>query len=359
MRILLVNDHAPGPTGGAEVHVGRLRDALTEVGDVVELFVAAAEHRGIGRLLDLWDPVARRRLRDRVGAFKPDVVHYHNVLNELSTSVLGLGVPSVLTVHDQRLLGLRIGVDHGRSSHDVRALARDVKNRLATGRLRRHVAATIAPSSALAEALGAAGFPHVHHVANFAAVAPCTPPGNDVVFIGSLSAHKGPHVLLEAFVQVAERHPKARLRFVGDGPLRGSLSEAASASGLGSRIVLAGAVDTGAVQVELRGAALVVVPSLGAEGGPMAVIEGLCAGRPVIATDRPGVSEGVDDAVGAVVPAGDPDALAAAIDRMLGDRPGLLRRGSAARQRATARWSAGVVVPQVRSIYRSVARGGR
>lgn len=356
MRILLVNDHAPGPKGGAEVHVGRLKEALTEAGDAVELFVAE-EHRGLAKALDLWDPAARRRLRRVISSFQPDVVHYHNILDELSTSVLGLGPPSVLTVHDDRVLGGRSGVDHGRSALAPTVALRSLKSTLGRSRLRRHVRATLAPSASLSVALAGAGFPEVHHVPNFADLSPSGPPGDDVVFIGGLHEHKGPGVLLDAFVQLAVRHPTPHLRFVGDGPLRRELRATAEAAGVGHRVQLDGSVPPGEVVEALRKAALVVVPSLGVEGGgpTLAVIEAMCAGRAVVASDRPGVSEGVDDEVGAIAPAGSAPALAAVLDRLLADRSGLERRGASALDRARRRWSAEATIPLVRSVYRSVA----
>jgi glycosyltransferase involved in cell wall biosynthesis len=357
MRVLLVNDHPPGPKGGAEVHVGRLREALTDAGDAVELFAAGEPHRGVARVLDLWDPAARRRLRSLIEDFQPDVVHYHNILDELSTSVLGLGPPSVLTVHDPRVVGVRFGLDHGRSGLSPAVARRDAKNRLGRARLRRNVRATIAPSAGLADRLEAAGFPDVHHIPNFAPLAPGGPPGDEVVFVGQLSEHKGPSVLLAAFTQIADRHLGARLRLVGDGPLRGALRAAADASGLGARVHLDGAVAPAEVADALGAAALVVVPSLGVEGGgpTLAVIEAMAAGRAVVVSDRPGVTEGVDDEVGAIVPAGDVPALARTLDELLGDRGGLERRGAAARLRARTRWSAEATIPLVRSVYQRAA----
>jgi glycosyltransferase involved in cell wall biosynthesis len=361
MRILLVNDHAPGPTGGAEVHVGRLRDALSADGDDVDVFAADHAHRGLGRALDLWDPTARRRLRERITAFAPDVVHYHNILNELSTSVLGLGVPSVLTVHDPRVLGIRFGLDHGRSGLRPTVALRDVKSRLARSRLRRSADSTIAPSSELADALERAGFPDVHHVPNFATPFDAGPPGTDIVFVGYLGEHKGPHLALSAFAAIADRHPTTRLRFVGEGPMRGRLLASADATGLGARVVMEGLRAPDEVAATLRSAALVTMPSLGVEGGgpTLAVIEAMCSGRPVVVSDRPGVREGVDDEVGAVVPAGDIEALASVIDRLLSDRAGLCRRGDAARDRARAMWSPEVAIPRIKAVYRGVTSGAR
>ena len=358
MRILLVNDYPPGPTGGAEVHVGRLRDALAAVGDEVELFTAEGEHQGVGRLFDLWDPSARSRLRRRITTFEPDVIHYHNILNELSTSVLGLGPPSVLTVHDARVLGSRIGLD--RTSHPLSPapVMRSAKNALARTRLRRCIHATIAPSEDLADALTGAAFPCVHHVPNFAAPASASEPGSDVLYVGQLSEHKGPDVLLQAFESLAACHPGVRLRFVGSGPMLGALRERAETAGLSQRVVFEGRIEPAEVASRISVAAVVVVPSVGAEGHPLALIDAMASGRPVVVSDQPGLRDVVDDHVGAVVPSGDAVALASAIDALLADRAGLVRRADAARTIAE-RWSRDAVVPQLRAVYGTVLRDAR
>lgn len=357
MRVLLLNDLPPGPTGGVEVHVGRLATALQSCGCAVRIVVADRPHEGLGRALDLWDPFSRRMVSDAIRTFRPDVVHVHNILNELSTSVVGLGVPSVLTVHDQRLLGVRIGLDQDRPAWAPDVAMRSMKNRLARWRLRRSVDATIAPSRALVDALRADGFPSVHHLENFAPRMESSPLGPDVVFLGSLWIHKGPHVLLDAWARVAHRHPTVNVRIVGDGPLRPTLDERSRRPDLRDRVVLTGAVEPDAVPAQLRSARLVVVPSLGAEGGgpTLAVVEAMTAGRPVVVTDRPGVGEGVDGSVGAVVPAGDVPALAEALDRLLSDPVRLEGMGRAAAARAAERWSPEVAMQRLLAVYRSVA----
>lgn len=358
MRVLLVNDRPPGPGGGAEVHVGRVADALTSVGCAVRLVCADRPHEGVRRALDLWDPGARRSVQAAVAEFGPEVIHLHNVVDELSTSVAGLGLPTVLTVHDRRLLGVRAGLDHERAPWRPDVIARSAKNRFARWRLRRTVDATIAPSRTLADELRRAGFPSVRHVENFAPAAQPAPLGTDVAFVGALHPHKGPQVLLDAWALVAAGHPTSELRVVGEGPLRASLEASAQRAGIADRVRFVGAVAPADVPDQLRRARLVVVPSLGAEGGgpTLAVVEAAAAGRPVVVTDRPGVAEGVDDTVGVVVPAGDVSALAAALDDLLSDPARLERLGGQAAARAAERWSPEAAAEHLLEIYRAVGR---
>src|SRR4051812_28933173 len=89
VRVLFVNDEEPGPIGGVTVYLQRLIDGLLAAGDDVDTFAGEVTHRGLGKALDFWDPFARRAVARRVASFRPDVVHFHSVLLELSVSVVG------------------------------------------------------------------------------------------------------------------------------------------------------------------------------------------------------------------------------------------------------------------------------
>ncbi len=104
---------------------------------------------------------------------------------------------------------------------------------------------------------------------------------------------------------------------------------------------------------QLSFAAVVVVPSLGAENCPLVVLEAMAAGRPVVVSDWHGADDTVDDEVGAVVRAGDVSALAEVLDRLLSDRSLIDRLGDAARARAVERWSP-AQVKRIVEVYESV-----
>lgn len=162
--------------------------------------------------------------------------------------------------------------------------------------------------------------------------------GPHLVAIGRLSEQKGFSVLVEAIALAAPRHPGLRLVLVGDGPLRPALETAIVKNGLGGVISLAGWQDEAGVRAALAQAQALILPSF-AEGLPVVVMEAMAAGRPVIATAIAGVPELVEQGKnGWLVPAGDPAALAAAIDEMAAT-PAKTRTamGRAARVRVMAR----------------------
>ena len=124
-----------------------------------------------------------------------------------------------------------------------------------------------------------------------------------VVCVGRLSRQKGQDVLLDA-----ARSLDADVVLVGDGPDRSALEAAAPPN-----VRLVGRRDD--VATWYAAADVVAVPSRW-EGMALAALEALASGRPVVASDVTGMAD-----IGAVdlVPPGDPEALAAALRRRLGD----------------------------------------
>jgi glycosyltransferase involved in cell wall biosynthesis len=361
MRVLLVNDLPPGSGGGVEVHLARLIPALEAAGDVVEVFTGAPGARGPSRLLDLWNPGARRRLESLTTQFRPEVVHYHNVLRELSVSVLGVAghVRHVLTCHDLRLLG---APDPGAPLARAPVVGRPVaalRARWERAAVRRDVDLVVGVSRTMVGALRRAGLTAVEYVPYFAdglALSAAQPVArcHDIVYAGRLAGDKGVPVLAEAFARLIDRHPEARLVVAGDGPERPRLEALADRLGR-DRVILLGATDEAGVRAAMARARLVAVPSDPArrpEGSPMVAIEAAMAGRPLVVSDDPGLRELVEPAgCGLVVPAGDPLALAGGLQRLLDDPALAARMGDAAARMAREHHSAGFAVGRLRDLY--------
>jgi N-acetyl-alpha-D-glucosaminyl L-malate synthase BshA len=87
----------------------------------------------------------------------------------------------------------------------------------------------------------------------------------------------------------------------------------------------------------------------------LAILEGMCFGCPSVATRVGGIPEVVEDGVsGLLVPAGDVDALAHAVQRLIGDPAARFSLGQAARERAQSRFSADHIVPRYIELYERV-----
>lgn len=170
--------------------------------------------------------------------------------------------------------------------------------------------------------------------------APASAPREPVILhVGHLAFAKGQHVLVEAFAQVAARHPTWRLRLVGPAVESRELDilrEQIARSGVCERIDLAGSRSD--VNELMRAAAIYVQPSL-EEALGLALQEALAAGCPCIGSDAGGIPELLADGDnGLLVPRGDAAALARALDRLMSDavlraklseraRPSIVERG--------------------------------
>lgn len=148
--------------------------------------------------------------------------------------------------------------------------------------------------------------------------------------VARLHRQKGVGYLLKAAEKLAQARPGAKVVVVGGGPLESKFRKALGRGGLGRTVILLGERADAADVMELFD--VFVLPSLW-EGLPLVLAEAAARGKPVVAADIDGVREVVRDGeTGLLVPPKDPAALAAAVERLLGD-PALARR-LAARARA-------------------------
>lgn len=145
------------------------------------------------------------------------------------------------------------------------------------------------------------------------------PDSRTVLFVGRLDPQKGPIDLLRAFARLSQGRDDVHLLMVGEGPLRGEVEASVESRGLSGRVHLAGWRDD---VPRLMKAADCLALSSHWEGMPNVVLEAMAAGLPVVATNVDGVAElldgeGKSGERGLLVPAGDHDSLARAIERTL------------------------------------------
>ena len=148
--------------------------------------------------------------------------------------------------------------------------------------------------------------------------------------VGRLTEAKDHAALLQAFALVSKLHARARLLLVGDGELRRETESLVRELGLADKVCLAGACTD--IPARLRGMDAFVLSSK-REGMPMAVLEAMACGLPVISTDVGDIAS--LNKVGPhihLVPPQDIPALARAMERMLVDRPYRERIGATGRQ---------------------------
>jgi colanic acid/amylovoran biosynthesis glycosyltransferase len=146
-----------------------------------------------------------------------------------------------------------------------------------------------------------------------------------VVCVASLFPKKGHVHLIDALALVAERRPGIALELVGEGPERHRILRRARERGVAGRVSLLGARSSEDVRATLAGAGVFVLPSVRLpsgrmEGIPVALMEAMAAGVPVVSTRLSGIPELVRDGVtGLLADPGDPQSLAAAMERVIDD----------------------------------------
>lgn len=150
--------------------------------------------------------------------------------------------------------------------------------------------------------------------------------------VANFKAAKDHANLLHAAAKVREELPEARFVLVGQGPLEQPTRRLAAELGLDGTVVFAG-FRTDAPR--LAAAFDVFTLSSTYEGLPIALIEAMALGKPVVVTGVGGTPEVVSDgAQGVVVPPRDPAALADGLLRLLRDAGLRTRMGALARERA-------------------------
>jgi glycosyltransferase involved in cell wall biosynthesis len=384
-RVLMVNKFCFG-RGGAEHYMFRLADLLESRG-VEPLYFASrhpsnrpcAQERFFVSESDFEHPApgfeqvrlagravysleARRQMSSLLEAEPVDLAHLHNIYHHLSPSILAplrrRGIPVVMTVHDYKLVcPVYLLLSHGEIcercvgghfSNAVRyrcnrgslagsaLVAGETWLHRRLGLYANGVDVFVAPSAFIRDKLVAGGYPadRIRVVPNFVdrdAVRPSFEPGDRFVYVGRLVKEKGVDVLIDATAGT-----DLSITIVGDGPLRGELE--ARARRVGADAEFRGYLEPEAAAEVVAHSRAVVLPARWHENGPLAVIEAMAAGKPVIASRTGGLPELiVDGENGLLVPPDDPDRLREALLRLHRAPDEAERMGREGRARAERR----------------------
>jgi glycosyltransferase involved in cell wall biosynthesis len=169
--------------------------------------------------------------------------------------------------------------------------------------------------------------------------------------VARLSEQKGHRFLLDAAARILRARPEVRFLLAGDGDQEPALRRQAAELGIAAAVVFAGhREDIPAV----LGAIDVLCISSTYEGTPLSLFEAMASGKAIVSTSVDGCREVLVDGVsGLLVPPREPQALADALLRVLGD--GNLRASLAASAReASRRYDVGACVRQMEALYDEV-----
>ncbi len=259
-------------------------------------------------------PLLRRALTGLRRTFPFDVVHAHYAVPAGdATRRAAPRAPLLVSVHG--------GDVHGRhaDSGAVRATLR-------------HARLVLANSAGTARRCAERGAVHtrVVHLGTDLPAEPAAPPERPtLVTVGNLIARKRHADVIEAVALLKDAHPSLRYMIVGDGPERAALETLATARAVRDRVDFRGRLPHPEAVAAARAATLFVLPSV-AEAFGVSYVEAMAAGVPAVGVRGEDGPEEIAAAGGGIelVPARQPQMLAATVDRLLKDpsRLGALRR---------------------------------
>ncbi|MBB3872953.1 glycosyltransferase family 4 protein [Brevundimonas mediterranea] len=373
MRILVcTNAYPPRFMGGAELVAHEQAKSLVTLGHEVLVFAGGIVGRGPrhSRTDEFYDglpvvrietteedyspayinflhPAIEDHFRNVLKSFRPDVVHFHNIIGlsvRLPILAKRAGIRTVCTLHDfwgfcQQNTGVRRDGEACDASlpcascvpriHDGRGL--HVPLRLRRDMVRfcfEHLDHLIAPSRYVAARYAAAELvgDDVHIIPN--GVQKLDSQQSDkpsksrtrIAYIGYFGQHKGVATLLSAMAQVVTDFD-IELLLAGEGPEQDNYRKQAEALGILGRVRFLGKVPHEDIASVYSEADIVCLPSVWDENQPVCLMEAMSAGRPVIASRKGGIPEIVEHGRnGFLFKAGDAQELATYLSVLCGDK---------------------------------------
>ena len=301
------------------------------------------------------DPRAVVRLRRIFKSWKPDIIHMHtshaHTLGVLAARSAGVGRTVVsrrvdFTIYRNALklswLKYRFGVDR------YVAISEGVRAQMLTDGIPAQKISIVHSGIDLTRFDGVT--PHDYH-AEFG-----LPRGAPVILdVAAFGWHKAQEYLVRATPRILGGAPEARVFLVGDGECLPAVRAEAEKLGVSGRIVFTGFRTD--VPSLIAGADVFVMCSV-LEGLCTSLLDALALGRPCVGSAVGGIPEVlIHEETGLTVPPRDPDALAAAILRALGDRALTARLAEAGRRHVEAKFTVDAMVEGTLGVYRELLAG--
>ena len=366
MRIGMVCPYSFDVPGGVQAHVVELAQVFRERGHKVSVLAPASDSTELpdfvvsaGRAVAIpyngsvarlsFGPTAFARVRRWIESNDFDVLHIHEP-NAPSLSMLALKIaegPIVATFHTSTTKSLVLSTFQG----VLRPFHEKISGRIAVSELARRwqVEALGSDAVEIPNGVDVQAFRRAPRLDGYPRS------GGTVLFLGRYDEpRKGMQVLLEALPSVVARHPELEVLVVGRGDEARLRREAGPLAG---HLRFLGQVTDEQKAAAMRSADVYVAPNLGGESFGIILIEAMAAGTAVVASELDAFRRVLrDGAAGVLVPVGDSEALATALDGVLTDdsrRAELIR--TADRVVGTYDWP--VVAEQILRVYETVVVG--
>jgi glycosyltransferase involved in cell wall biosynthesis len=361
-----------GGIGGSERHLLSLLPALAAAGIEVKMHVLSGEgsERFVGPMKELGidtsvapagpdlSPASLLRVIRAVRRFRPDLIHTHLMHADVYGQIAGrvTGIPAVCSIHGTLSIYRR---------QPYRSIAR------LTGHLARRTITISDHAGRFVKELGLAPSDRIRMVhygidsslwgfsekkrERARADLGLEPKDVAVAVASRLVEHKGHHFLLDAVAKARTQVPQLKLLIAGGGPLLGSLEEHARQLVPAEAVRFLGYVQD--VPMLMNACDVVVFPTLASfgEGFGLAALEGMAAGRPVVASAVDSLPEiVVDGETGFLVPPGEVHELAERLIRLTDDQRLRKQMGERGRERSQAAFSLEAMAQKTRGVYEEV-----
>jgi glycosyltransferase involved in cell wall biosynthesis len=175
-----------------------------------------------------------------------------------------------------------------------------------------------------------------------------------VLFVGPIIRRKGPHILIQAIPKIVEDFENLVFLFVGGGTFKPEAQRLAKKLGVEDYTYFTGFISDHEVAYAYQQSDIVALPSF-SEALSYSILDAFAFSKPVVSTSTPCITEYLNDSV-LLVPLGDVEALASAIELLLTNNKLAKELGEKGRRLVETRFIWDFVVEEILEVYHEVAR---
>jgi len=256
------------------------------------------------------------KFRNFIRKTHPDIIHCHqNYCSPLSLLLAARleNIPVVQTIHDFGLSCMSIGIN--RKTGEIcnkGKLFQCFKNKcvplnmfiinalawkLRQWTIRNMTDAIICPSKTLVINMNNLGYKNIYQLYNFVEFSDNKKNNKkyDLIFVGRLTERKGLISLIYALKKIIIDFPQCKLLIIGDGPERSKINKLVLQLNLQNNVIFKGTVKSLEISNYYQQSKIFIIPSIGSENNPLAIIEAMASGLPIVASNIGGIPEMVED----------------------------------------------------------------
>lgn len=383
MKILMVNDYKE-QIAGTEVYMFTLMEGLKKNGHEVELFATDTSkqeyfsptyNKSFTKYLKrLFDMRYYQAFKAMIHEFKPDIIHIHNIFNEITPSILyNLNHDAILmTVHDSRLISPvsqqteRTGkpckekiCEGCTNCVGVKGYLYEILKKKIYRKLLKKISLYITPSKYLQSLLQEKHYLPVICLYNGISLLPFTKIReiNQLLYAGRLTPEKGISHLLEAVKKLKENKENITLTIAGEGGYKEDLENMVEKLDIQKQVVFLGAVSSDKLEKLYKASTVILIPSIYPDNLPTVGLEALSAGRPLIGSSIGGIPEIIQEGItGFLTKPGDSESIADLVKNLIHDKKTLEKMNSECRRYAEENFAISQHLADIEGQYRSLLK---